>query len=89
MLVTMIRGEQVEENPVQKLWLAVIASTVDEWVNGPLRQKREAEEFLFTDTQDFRTVCYSAGIDPQNLRSRLEKIRSLQNAEAHAITARN
>ena len=89
MLVTMFRGEEVEENAVQKLWRAVIAKTVDEWVNGPLRQKREAEDFLFTDNQDYRTVCYSAGIDPQNLRSRLEKIRSIQSAEARAIAARN
>ena len=60
----------------QKLWRAVIASTVDEWINGPLARQREAERFLFQDEQDYRTVCFSAGIDPRNLRSRLEKIRA-------------
>jgi hypothetical protein len=32
-----------EESSVQKLWRAVIASTVEEWVNGPLRPKRAAQ----------------------------------------------
>jgi len=59
----------------QKLWRAVIAGAVDEWMNGPLRRQREAERFLFDDERDYRTVCFSAGIDPSNFRDRLEKIR--------------
>ena len=89
MSFTMLQMEEVEETTVQKLWRAVIASTVEEWVNGPLRQKREAEQFLFSDNHDYRTVCYSAGIDPENLRGRLEKIRSRQLAEAHVLASRN
>ena len=69
-------SEQLQEMPEQKLWRAVIASTVQEWIHGPLRKKREAENFLFLDVKDYRTVCYSAGLDPSNLRERLEKIRS-------------
>jgi len=45
----MLQNSEVEETAVQKLWRAVIASTVEEWVNGPLRKKREAEQFLFYD----------------------------------------
>jgi hypothetical protein len=82
MSLTMIRNSEAEETAEQKLWRAVIASTVDEWVNGPLRKQREAEQFLFSDDHDYRTVCYSAGINPENLRRRLEKIRSRQAAEA-------
>jgi hypothetical protein len=89
MSVSMLQVAEVEETAVQKLWRAVIASTVEEWVNGPLRQKREAEEFLFSDNQDYRTVCYSAGINPENLRGRLEKFRSRQIAEAQALASRN
>jgi hypothetical protein len=85
----MLQNTEVEETAVQKLWRAVIATTVDEWVSGPLRQKREAEQFLFTDNKDYRTVCYSAGIDPENLRARLEKIRSREIAEAQARATRN
>jgi hypothetical protein len=86
MAVTMLQNAEVEEAAVQKLWRAVIACTVEEWVNGPLRKKREAEQFLFSDNKDYRTVCYSAGIDPENLRGRLEKIRTRQLAEAQSNT---
>jgi hypothetical protein len=73
MSMTTISVGEVPERPEQKLWRAVIAYTVDEWINGPLRMKREAEKFLFSDNQDYRTVCSSAGINPVDLRVRLEK----------------
>jgi hypothetical protein len=65
----------LEEVPAQRLWRAVIATTVQEWVSGPLRMKREAETFLFGNSQDYRTVCFSAGINPDHLRVRLEKYK--------------
>jgi hypothetical protein len=89
MSVTMLQSREVEETAEQKLWRAVIATTVEEWVSGPLRQKREAEKFLFNDNHDFQTVCFSAGINPENLRARLEKIRSRQIAEAQERASRN
>ena len=89
MSVGMLRRTEVEATAEQKLWRAVIASTVEEWVGGPLRQKREAEQFLFTDDKDYRTVCFSAGINPEDLRGRLEKIRSRQLTEAQALASRN
>jgi hypothetical protein len=89
MSVTMLQSAEVEETAEQKLWRAVIATTVEEWVSGPLRRKQEAEQFLFGDNQDFQTVCYSAGINPENLRGRLERIRSRQIAEAQARASRN
>jgi hypothetical protein len=89
MSVGMLQSAEVEETAEQRLWRAVIASTVEEWVRGPLRQKREAEQFLFTDNIDYRTVCYSAGINPENLRARLEKLRSREIAEAQARASRN
>lgn len=89
MSVTMLQSVEIDESAVQKLWRAVIATTVEEWVNGPLRQKREAEQFLFCDNQDYRTVCFSAGINPEDLRARLEKIRSRQIAEAQSRATRN
>lgn len=73
----------------QKLWRTVIASTVQEWIHGPLRRQREAEQFLFLDIKDYRTVCFSAGIDPSNLRERLQKIRSSKTVEAQARASRN
>ena len=82
MVDTMMHDGEVEETAEQKLWRAVIANTVEEWIKGPLRQKREAEQFLFNDESDYRTVCFSAGINPEGLRSRLQKIRSRQQTEA-------
>jgi hypothetical protein len=79
----------VEEAPEQKLWRAVLASTVQEWIHGPLRKKREAEQFLFQDNDDYRMVCSSAGIDPAHFRIRLEKLRAGTNLEAIALASRN
>ena len=89
MSMTMLKGGEAEETAEQKLWRAVIASTVEEWVNGPLRKQREAEQFLFDDEHDYKTVCYSAGINPENLRGRLQKIRARQISEAQALASRN
>lgn len=74
-----------EDSFEEKLWRAVIASTVEEWVNGPLRLSREAAKFLFDDNADYRTVCYSAGINPEHLRSRLEKVRSRRSPESQSV----
>jgi hypothetical protein len=89
MSLTMLQNVEAEETAEQKLWRAVIASTVHEWVNGPLRRKREAEQFLFANNDDYRTVCYSAGINPEDLRGRLERIRSHQPSEAQERALRN
>jgi hypothetical protein len=60
----------------EKLWRAVIAKTLEEWICGPLSFSRKAEQFLFEDTHDFRAVCSSAGMDPERLRNRLRMIRA-------------
>jgi hypothetical protein len=60
----------------EKLWRAVIARTLEEWVCGPLSRSRKAEQFLFDDDKDFQAVCSSAGMDPGNLRKRLQSIRA-------------
>ncbi len=89
MSITLAETVDVAESAEQKLWRAVIATTVQEWVRGPLRRKRAAEQFLFCDNKDYRTVCFSAGINPGNLRGRLQKIRARREAEEHAHASRN
>jgi hypothetical protein len=74
--VDMLQNTECEETAERRLWRAVIASTLREWASGPLRYKREAEDYLFRNTKDYRTVCFSAGINPEDLRCRLEKMRS-------------
>lgn len=89
MLEVQVHNFGTEEAPEQRLWRAVLASTVQEWISGPLRKKREAEQFLFEDNDDYRLVCCSAGIDPSHFRNRLAKLRSGTNLEAFALAARN
>jgi hypothetical protein len=89
MSTMMLQMREAEETAERRLWRAVIASTVEEWVNGPLRRQREAEDFLFSDNKDYRMVCASAGIDPEDLRGRLERIRTRECAEAAARASRN
>jgi hypothetical protein len=86
---TLGRSGEDQEIAEQKLWRAVIAGTVQDWIRGPIRRQREAEQFLFHDDHDYRTVCFSAGIDPGNLRARLQKIRASTNAETFARASRN
>ena len=63
-----------EETPEQRMWKAVLATTVQEWISGPLRRSREAEDYLFNNQRDFREVCHSAGLDPDQFRSRLQRL---------------
>jgi hypothetical protein len=89
MLEVQVQNSVNEEAPEQRLWRAVLASTVQEWISGPLRKKREAEHFLFEDNKDYRTVCCSAGIDPEHFRNRLHKMRTGANLQALALASRN
>jgi hypothetical protein len=58
-----------------RLWQAVIVTTIQEWISGPLRSKRQAEEYLFKDEKDFPAVCQSAGLDADSLRVKLNRLR--------------
>jgi len=60
----------------ERVWTAVIARTVEEWISGPLGSQREAESYLFNDNEDFPVVCRSAGLDPQTLRRKLTKLKN-------------
>ena len=60
----------------QRLWQAVIESAIAEWVHGPMRHKRKAEQFLFQDEDDFPFVCRSAGLIPECVRETLWAIRA-------------
>lgn len=56
------------------LWLAVLALALEDWMQGNLRVKREAQYFLFEDDSDYFSVCASAGVDGDSFRSKLLKI---------------
>ena len=56
------------------LWTAVITHAVKDWRTGTLRDRREAQRFLFQDDSDFSRVCASAGLDPSSFRAQLLRI---------------
>jgi hypothetical protein len=57
-----------------RLWQAVIVRVIQDWMSGPLRQKRQAERYLFDRNTDFARVCESAGLNADDLRARLTKL---------------
>jgi hypothetical protein len=63
-----------------RLWQAVIVTAIQEWISGPLRSKRQAEEYLFQDQKDFPAVCQSAGLDAGRLRAKLNRLRLQKSA---------
>lgn len=65
----------------RRMWLAVVMNAVEEWRSGTLRSRRGAQQFLFQDHLDFYTVCAAAGLDPENLRSRLLKAGHMVETE--------
>ncbi len=58
----------------RRLWTAVVARAVEEWRAGSLRARREAQQFLFGNKEDFELVCAGARLDPNDMRLRLLKI---------------
>jgi len=70
-----------------RMWQAVIVKAIEDWISGPLRQQRQAEHYIFGTQRDFAMVCDSAGLNADDLRTRLTRIRSRQPQEQRAIAA--
>src|ERR1700683_654811 len=68
-----------------RLWQPVFVTTIQEWISGPLRRKREAEEYLFKDQRDFPMVCQSAGLDVGQLRTKLARLKPAEESEASRL----
>jgi hypothetical protein len=69
-----------------RLWQAVVIRAIQDWISGPTRQQRQAERYIFGD-KDFAMVCQSAGLNADDLRTRLSKIRSQHLHEQQAVAA--
>jgi hypothetical protein len=73
------------EGPLEKrLWQAVIVTAIQEWISGPLRSKRQAEEYLFSDEKDFPLVCQQAGMDAGRWRQKLKKLRERVTSQPYS-----
>jgi hypothetical protein len=57
-----------------RLWTAVVVHAVYDWLYGTLRDRRDAQKFLFEENTDFCEVCAGAGIDPSSFRSKLLRV---------------
>jgi hypothetical protein len=86
---TMVLIGEDPEIAEQKLWRAVIANVVRDWFNGQPCERREAQQYLFHDEDDFAIVCFSAGMDPRYVRERLKRIRDWEGAQGHPRASRN
>lgn len=89
---TRFNSNEVTEDFIsaRRLWTAVLTLALEDWRNGTLRAKREAQQFLFDDNSDFGTVCAGAGIDPDSFRSRLLHIGrkvATENSWLHPLAA--
>jgi hypothetical protein len=74
--------QHYEAGSEKRLWQAVILHAIEEWMSGPLKLRRQAEEYLFSEQSDFRLVCQSAGMDVRRLRAGLRKLKSQPRQEA-------
>jgi len=66
----------------RRLWTAVLRNAVEDWRNGTLRARREAQGPLFENDEDFEMVCTAAGLDSHDFRVRLLKVGRLVEARA-------
>lgn len=71
--------------PETRLWQAVVATTIQEWVSGPLTAQREAERYIFSSKSDFNLVCESAGMNPDYLRGRLQRLRKQNSIPVRGV----
>jgi hypothetical protein len=71
-----IQDQPVSESATEtRLWLAVVTDAVQDWMHGPLRARREAEQYLFHDDRDFPELCERAGLNASLLRTKLIRAR--------------
>ncbi len=70
-----VEGNVTEDCIAERhLWIAVLTMAVEDWRSGTLRNRRDAQRFLFEDRQDYERVCAAAGVDPNGFRSSLLRI---------------
>lgn len=55
----------------RRLWVAVLTKAIEDWRSGTGRSRKDAQRFLFQDTDHFNRVCVCAGQDPGPLRAKL------------------
>jgi hypothetical protein len=75
MIREMVLAMTEEQTAESLLWRGVIARTIQDWLSGSVRPRREAERYLFENSADLSLVCESAGINVEYLRMCLNEVR--------------
>jgi hypothetical protein len=65
-------SDQISE---RRLWTAVLLQALEDWKSTNMRRKAEAEKFLFQSGPDFAKVCVSAGLAPDSVITKLERMK--------------
>ncbi len=49
-----VERNAAQDSGEEKHWRAVIANPVRAWIQGPMRLRREAEPYLFHNTEEYK-----------------------------------
>ncbi|MGA7793536.1 MAG: hypothetical protein WCA19_10895 [Candidatus Acidiferrales bacterium] len=90
MSVTMLQSREVEETAEQKLWRAVIATTVEEWVSGPLRRSVKRNSSCSVTIRIFKLFAFPRESTPKIYEAAWKKFaRARYLKRRHALRATN
>lgn len=70
------KDEGSEQLAERRLWTAVLLQALEDWKSTNLRRKKEAEEFIFKSGPDFSKVCLAAGLTPDSVLIRLQRMKA-------------
>jgi hypothetical protein len=73
--------EYSDQFSARRLWTAVLLQALDDWKSSNIRLKTSAERFFFQSSTDFSQVCRSAGLAPESVVSRLQRMSTLARQE--------
>lgn len=60
----------------RRLWSAVLLQALEDWKSPNMRRRSEAEKFFFDSEKDFIKVCQGAGLEPNYVLGKLQKMKT-------------
>ncbi len=72
----------------RRVWTAVLLQALEDWQSTNMRRKSEAEKFFFQSNADFSQVCRGAGLQPESVLSRLQRMK-IATAQQPAFRLQN
>jgi hypothetical protein len=59
----------------RRLWTAVLLQALEDWKSPNRRRQMEADEFFFQSGPDFARVCMAAGLKPESVLVKLQRMK--------------